>query len=672
MELPELLQPLTFTLLLQKKDVLTDRERASTASTVLRSNLGDLQQFLVTHHNRCHLGLQDALISDFPSPEVLEDWLANHVITFLQRLVPTSFSHHLNSDTVRVEITTGRENKIGRGSQILIHLYSQVGRLPFTPHVATTLALQLGVLIAHRPNGDSFTGLQWDPLMSLIPGYPFLRDSYPQRCELDRVTWMTPELTTGSASSASGPITAFRPRFNLPGPRAYTISPLQVKRNRFLSHIFRLFTRDSGGPILSPPNIVLFADAQSLRSQKARERAEEGIEAKEISDPRTKNLDVYPVLLAPSVLLDMQSTRIRNIPGLISFARMDAMIRATYGNPGEARRLDHGAQMISQGKGCPISWITDSPKVWFETEYLNSICPLVQVLLAPNREQMEQIKQSDSIQAPFCLQCHNCYEIGAYDPKKFVSHCLQCLPQLLGYAAADRFAQCIVTLSRIVIIYEAQGAQQGTTLSAEGLECAEKILSLLPHPLPHLLADSVQPRRDDSDFRHRDFVGQYIQEFLKKKEHLAAILSGAHHPLRNEAIIWFWGLGMTLGQDVRDLQSLLIRFPNQARLRSQANTLHEVTWPDQLQPGIHLGESLTEEDRATPAGNTARVHTDHYAKLPRATPRDTRMGVRDPRPYSRLPLSGPALDSSKLPQHSAMPPGPSTSPPARTVPAASP
>ncbi len=61
MELPELLEHLTFTLLLQKKYVLTDRERASTASTVLRSNLGDLQQFLVTHHNRCHLGLQDAL-----------------------------------------------------------------------------------------------------------------------------------------------------------------------------------------------------------------------------------------------------------------------------------------------------------------------------------------------------------------------------------------------------------------------------------------------------------------------------------------------------------------------------------------------------------------------------------------------------------------------------------
>jgi len=675
MELPELLQPLTFTLLLQKKDVLTDRERASTASTVLRPNLGDLQQFLVTHHNRCHLGLQDALISDFPSPEVLEDWLANHVITFLQRLVPTSFSHHLNSDTVRVEITTGRENKIGRGSQILIHLYSQEGRLPFTPHVATTLALQLGLLVAHRPEAcDSFTGLQWDPLMSLIPGYPFLRDLYPQRCELDRVTWMTPELTTGSSSFASGPITAFRPRFNLPGPRAYTISPLQIKRNRFLTHLLRLFTRDSGGPTLSPPNIVLFADAQSLRSQKARERAEEGIEARDSNDHRTKCLDAYPVLLAPSVLTTMQSTRIRNIPGLVSFNKMDATIRASYGNPGEARRQAHGAQMISQllsqGEVGPFSWITYSPESWFDIEWLHFFCPMVKVLLDPNREQMEQIKHSDAIQAPFCLQCHNCYEIGVYDPKKFVSHCLHCLLKVLGYAAADRFAQCIVNLSRIATAHEAQGAQQGTALSAAGHECAEQILSLLPHPLPHLLADSVQPRRDDSDFRHRDFVGQYVQEFLQKTEHLAAILTGASHPLQNEAILWYWGLGTALGQDVQDLMSLLIRFPNQARLRSQANTLHAVTWQDQPQPGTHLGESMNEEDRTAPAGSRAQAHMDHYAKLPRAAPRDTRMGVRDPRPHSRLPRSGPVLDSSKLPQRSAMPPGPSSTPPARPVPAA--
>jgi hypothetical protein len=423
------------------------------------------------------------------------------------------------------------------------------------------------------------------------------------------------------------------------------------------------------GPTLSPPNIVLLANAQSLRNQKARERAEEGIETKEISDPRTKNLDVYPILLAPPVLLDMQSTRIRNIPGLMSFAKMDTIIRATYGNPGETRRLENGAQLISQGNGSPISWITNSPMVWFDIEFLASLCPVVRVLLAPG---MEQIKQSDSIQAPFCLQCHNCYEIGVYDPKKFVSHCLQCLPRLLGYAAADLYTQSILTLFHIVTPYEAEGAQQGTTLSAAGLECAEKILSLLPHPLPHLLTDSIQLRRDDSDFRHRDFVGNNIQEFLKKKEHLAAILVGVHHPLRNEAITWFWGLGMALGQDVRDLLSLLLRFPDQTRLRSQANTLHEVPRLDQPQPGIYLGESLTEEDRTTPAGTRARAHTDDYAKLPRATPRDTKMGVRDPRPHSRLPLRGPVLDLSKLPQHSAMPPGPSTSPPARTVPAALP
>jgi len=229
-----------------------------------------------------------------------------------------------------------------------------------------------------------------------------------------------------------------------------------------------------------------------------------------------------------------------------------------------------------------------------------------------------------------------------------------------------------VTLSRIATAHEAQGAQQGTALSAAGHECARQILSLLPHPLPHLLADSVQPRRDDADFRHRDFVGQYIQEFLKKTEHLAATLTGASHPLQNEAILWYWGLGTALGQDVQDLTGLLIRFPNQARLRSQANTLHEVTWQDQPQPGTHLEASMNEEDRTAPAGSRAQAHTDHYAKLPRATPRDTRMGVRDPRPHSCLPRSGPVLDSSKLPQHSAMPPGPSSTPPARLVPAAPP
>jgi hypothetical protein len=114
---------------------------------------------------------------------------------------------------------------------------------------------------------------------------------------------------------------------------------------------------------------------------------------------------------------------------------------------------------------------------------------------------------------------------------------------------ADRFDQSILTLFHIGTASEAQGAQQGTSLSAAGLECTEKILSLLPHPLPHLLADSIQPCRDNSDFRHRDFVGQNIQEFLKKKEHLAAILLGVNHPLLNEAINWFWGLVMALEQD---------------------------------------------------------------------------------------------------------------------------
>ena len=161
----------------------------------------------------------------------------------------------------------------------------------------------------------------------------------------------------------------------------------------------------------------------------------------------------------------------------MSFAKMDALMRAKIGHPGETRRREPGAQLLSQGTGCPIRWITHLPTVWFDTEYLAGLCPVVGMLLAPD---VDQIKQSDSIQAPFCLQCHRCYEIGVYDPKKIVSHCLQCLPHLLGYAAAERYTQSILALSHITTS-EAQGAQQGTSLSAAGLEGTDKILSLRAH-----------------------------------------------------------------------------------------------------------------------------------------------------------------------------------------------
>jgi hypothetical protein len=56
----------------------------------------------------------------------------------------------------------------------------------------------------------SCLGLQWCPLMSLIPGYPHLggRDA---RCELERVTWRIPELDTGAAPDPS----FIRPKYKL-------------------------------------------------------------------------------------------------------------------------------------------------------------------------------------------------------------------------------------------------------------------------------------------------------------------------------------------------------------------------------------------------------------------------------------------------------------------------
>ena len=111
---------------------------------------------------------------------------------------------------------------------------------------------------------------------------------------------------------------------------------------------------------------MLLANAQSLRNQKTRERAEEGIETKEINDPRTKNLDVYPVLLAPSVLLDMQSTRIHNIPGLMSFAKMDTVIRATYRGEPLNEKADTQAENARQLQDDCRQWTVRAPSMTYE------------------------------------------------------------------------------------------------------------------------------------------------------------------------------------------------------------------------------------------------------------------------------------------------------------------
>jgi hypothetical protein len=203
MELPELLRNLTFTLVLQDKDVCTDREQESTVSTILRLNLVSPLAFLVNHHNlHCDAGAQDVLIRDSPSrdvvTDVIEERLRKHVMSFLQRLLPTASSHLLNDETIDVEITTSWQSQIGVGSQMLIYFRVPTrDRTPLIPQVATTLVLQLGALMACRADEGWLTGLQWCPLLSLLPGYPDLGDDLlTERCEMERVSWQPPELTS--------------------------------------------------------------------------------------------------------------------------------------------------------------------------------------------------------------------------------------------------------------------------------------------------------------------------------------------------------------------------------------------------------------------------------------------------------------------------------------------
>jgi hypothetical protein len=401
--LPTLLNQLAFTLILQKKDVCTERERDSTAAVVLHMTLTHPMDFFVTHHNRhCENGEQDVLISGSPSRAVIEDWLRNHVISFMQRLVPLAVAHLLNEDTVAVEITAGRQSSIGPGSQLLILFRAPEGRSPLTSQAATTLALQLGLLVASRGEEGSCLGLQWCPLMSLTPGYPQL-GGREARCELDRVTWRIPELDSGVTPDPS----SSRPRYKLPrGQRTVTVS--EIKNDAFLLQLCRLFRHHPEQ--LSPNGIVAFAAAQAFTQTHTRQRAE----GKAIQvDAETRQQDTPLVLATPEAILAAQAPRLRNLVGLRSLADLEEHMRRTQ------QRIAAGATLMCQG---PPAWITMSPAVWFNYLYLRKQCPSIESLLKPDTR---TIPKSVSLQVPFCLQCRACFGEGVYNAES-IAYCLDC------------------------------------------------------------------------------------------------------------------------------------------------------------------------------------------------------------------------------------------------------
>jgi hypothetical protein len=634
--LPTLLSQLAFTLILQKKDVCTERERDSTAAVVLHMTLTHPMDFFVTHHNRhCVNGEQDVLIRGSPSRAVIEDWLRNHVISFMQRLVPLAVTHLLNADTVAVEITAGRQGSIGPGSQLLILFRAPEGRSPLTSQAATTLALQLGLLVASRGEEGSCLGLQWCPLMSLIPGYPQL-GGREARCELDRVTWRIPELDSGVTPDPS----SSRPRYRLArGQGTVTIS--EAQNDAFLLQLCRLFRQTPEK--LSPNVIVAFAAAQAFTQAHTRQRAESRAI---LADAETRQQDTPLVLATPEAILAAQAPRLRNLAGLRSLAEMEEYMRRAQA------RIATGSVLRCHGTH---EWITMSPSAWFNALYLRKHCPLIEMLLKPDTRTIPKLA---SLQVPFCLQCRVCFGEGVYNAE-LIAYCLDCLPMILGYAAASRFIHCVLDLHQSLVGTH-QALRVKPPLSSRGLKICDQILAMAPHALPYLVTSAIRPPGShDLAARHKDFIREDIQVFLGICEVLSNYISQSNPPCQQEAALREEYLLHSLRLDVELLMTHLISFSREAITLSHANTLHAC--PAHLQSEMQIDN--WQADSVTKTSDSVQsVHVSSSSNIRMTTPpRDMSMGVRDTRSDDCLPFVGSShpqpSERSMLPQSSAMPPG---------------
>jgi hypothetical protein len=120
--------------------------------------------------------------------------------------------------------------------------------------------------VASRGEEGSCLGLQWCPLMSLVPGYPQL-GGREARCELDSVTWRIPELDSGVTPDPS----SSRPRYRLARGRG-TVTIAEAQNDAFLLQLCSLFRQTPEK--LSPNGIVAFTAAQAFTQAHTRQRAE--------------------------------------------------------------------------------------------------------------------------------------------------------------------------------------------------------------------------------------------------------------------------------------------------------------------------------------------------------------------------------------------------------------
>ena len=201
--------------------------------------------------------------------------------------------------------------------------------------------------------------------------------------------------------------------------------------------------------------------------------------AEEHDETRPKITESHPVLATPQVLSVLQSSRQRTITTLMSSTVLEVQLRTFGGDNGARNRIAFGTDLLQQGLA-PIAWIETSPSAFFNLETLMGTSPDLRSLLQPDPA---KIRKSATLQVPYCLQCRNCFQVGVYYPSQLVSHCLQCLPLLLGYAAAERFIQSVLTLHQMSVEGTSADRPVPTALSPANLRVCAEILSLLLHPL---------------------------------------------------------------------------------------------------------------------------------------------------------------------------------------------
>jgi len=579
-DLPGLLQQLSFKLALHKKDKLTAREREASASLVMDLRVRNPADFLLERH-RAHGNKTETEAEGFPVP-LLEEWLCEHVIGFLRRHLSVAHSSLITSDTVGVELTHDRTGRIGRASQLLIHFTAPPGAdyLAFTPQVAATLAFQLGFLVGCRgDNTGPYAQLQWCPILSLLDNYPSVMWGECQnRCALVRVSF---SLHLGPTSEADDS----KPWWKLDN-RATEFTGYDISRDSFLQQLERSLLKHPER--VTPTGLVLLAQSVDQRGpglgderRKQRERDEQRIIAQ---NPATSTTDCIMVH-TPAIIAAEERVGIRTLQPLCppELTRLMWAANDEFGSPARLARAHQCAALRFHS-----SWIGSPLSDFFDAGKLCEMAPELQGLFFPAESAVPPVQASIS---PFCLHCRSSIRTGVYDQSKYVSHCTECLPLLVGVAAAARAIRLLLDIFDNALGPQASADPGGPKSKAlyrsseESRSACKAIMDLGPHPLPWLIHSAYPHTAGYKAQPGPNTLCSYVEDFTARACLLAQrIQKEPQGPVAADATIAHWALMESLRLDARQLASLLRRWAPAAAERSDRNVLHHSTLPSHLLP----------------------------------------------------------------------------------------